>query len=199
MRLIGLTGGIASGKSTVARMLAERGAVVIDADAIAREIVEPETLAHHAIVERFGSEVLAPNGAIDRPKLAAIVFRDESARIDLNAITHPQVLTEITKRIEEQRSSDKVVVADIPLLLESGARPEGFDAVLVVATGIDEQVERMLRDRGMTEGDAHARIASQASMEAKRAAATHVIENSGTIQDLERAVEVFWKEFAGVS
>jgi dephospho-CoA kinase len=194
VRLIGLTGGIASGKSTVARMLASRGAFVIDADVIARSVVEPGKPAFAEIVARFGAGVLAADGSIDRPALAAIVFADEQARLDLNAITHPRVLEEMWALVESRRDTDDVVVADIPLLLESGVRPDGFDAVLVVASGADEQVERMQRDRGMSADDALARIAAQAPMDTKRAAATHVIENSGSIEDLERAVDAFWSE-----
>ncbi len=194
MRLIGLTGGIASGKSTVASMLASRGAIVVDADAIARSIVEPGKPAFGAIVERFGPGVVAADGNIDRPALASIVFADERARADLNAITHPLVLQEMWEQIDAHRSTDRVVVADIPLLFESGVAPAGFDAVLVVASGSDEQAERMQRDRGMTPEDALARIAAQAPMETKKAAATHVIENSGSLEDLERAVNEFWSE-----
>lgn len=192
MRLIGLTGGIASGKSTVSRMLADRGAVVVDADRIAREVVEPGRPAHAAIVGRFGREILLPGGGIDRPALAAVVFRDPEALAELNAITHPEVLAEMAHRIETLRSTDACVVVDVPLLVESGAT-EGFDAILVVTAGADQQVERLARDRAMREEDARARIAAQASDEAKRAAATHVIENIGSLEDLETKVDAFWR------
>lgn len=192
MRLIGLTGGIATGKSTVARMLAARGAVVVDADRIAREIVEPGKPAYDAVVRRFGREILAPDGTINRPKLAAIVFADDAARADLEAITHPEVAAEMSRRIEEHRDTDHVVVADIPLLVEAGSSG-GFDAVLVVVAGPDQQVDRLERNRGTTKEDAGARIAAQASSDARRAVATHVIENTGSIGELELAVDEFWR------
>jgi len=187
---VGLTGGIAMGKSTVSEFLRSHGAVVIDADAIAREVVEPGTPGFAQVVEEFGEEILGEDGSIDRPKLAAVVFSDEAARKRLEGIVHPLVFLRIVE-LEEQAPKDAVVVHDVPLLAESG-RTEGFDAVVVVDAPIEAQMERMVRDRGWTEDEARARIAAQASREARRAIATYLIENTGTREDLARRVgEVF--------
>lgn len=187
---VGLTGGIAMGKSTVSEFLRAHGAVVIDADAIAREVVEPGTPGFAQVVEEFGEEILDDAGAIDRPKLAAVVFSDEAARKRLEGIVHPLVFLRIVE-LEEQAPKDAVVVHDLPLLAESG-RTDGFDAVVVVDAPIEAQMERMRRDRGWTEDEARARIAAQASREARRAIATYLIENTGTREDLARRVgEVF--------
>jgi dephospho-CoA kinase len=194
VRLIGLTGGIASGKSTVARLLADRGAVVIDLDEIAREVVEPGHQAHAEIIERFGDEVTGPDGSIDRKKLASIVFNDLDALASLNAITHPAVGREMWGRLESLRGTDSVVVIDVPLLVEAGMTT-GFDAILVVTAPEPEQIERLKRDRGMEEEEARARIAAQTTEEARRAVATHVIENVGSSEELEKRVDAFWREF----
>ncbi|MGN6723604.1 MAG: dephospho-CoA kinase [Marmoricola sp.] len=187
---VGLTGGIAMGKSTVSEFLRSHGAVVIDADAIAREVVEPGTPGFAQVVEEFGEEILNQDGAIDRPKLASIVFSDEAARKRLEGIVHPLVFLRIVE-LEEQAPKDAVVVHDLPLLAEGG-RTDGFDAVVVVDAPVEEQIERMVRDRGWTEDEARARIAAQASREARRAIATHLIENTGTREDLAARVgEVF--------
>jgi len=187
---VGLTGGIASGKSTVSSILRELGAVVIDADALAREVVAKGTPGLSAVVAEFGDGLLTPDGELDRPAMGALVFADESARKRLEAIVHPLVFERIVA-LEGDAPAGAVVVHDIPLLAESG-RAETFDAVVVVEAPADVQVERMVRDRGWSEEDALARIAAQATPEERRAIATHVIENTGTLEDLrQRVTEVF--------
>ncbi|GAA4128715.1 dephospho-CoA kinase [Nocardioides fonticola] len=186
---VGLTGGIASGKSSVARILAEQGAVVIDADQLAREVVERGTPGLARVVEAFGPEVLTPEGDLDRPAVGRLVFGDEEKRRVLEGIVHPLVFERYAE-LEQNAPEGAVVVHDIPLLAESG-RAEGFDAVLVVDAPPELQIERMLRDRGMTREDAEARIAAQATREQRLAIATHVIENTGTLAELEaRVLEV---------
>lgn len=187
---VGLTGGIASGKSTVSAQLRELGAVVIDADQIAREVVARGTPGLAAVVEAFGADVLTPEGDLDRPKVGAIVFADADQRRRLEAIVHPLVFERYAE-LEASAPADAVVVHDIPLLVESG-RAEEFDAVIVVDAPEGLQVERMVRDRGMSEDDARARIGAQATREQRRAVATHLIDNAGTREDLRRQVaEVF--------
>jgi dephospho-CoA kinase len=187
---VGLTGGVASGKSTVAAMLEELGAVVIDADVLAREVVAKGTPGLAAVVEEFGEELLGPDGELDRPAMGRLVFSDESARRRLEAIVHPLVFERIVA-LEEQAPADAVVVHDIPLLAENG-RGGDFDAVIVVDVPTDLQVQRMTGDRGWSEEDARSRIAAQATREDRRAIATHLIENTGTREDLRgRVAEVF--------
>lgn len=187
---VGLTGGVASGKSTVSSILRELGAVVIDGDQLAREVVAKGTPGLAAVVDAFGTEVLTPSGELDRPKVGAIVFNDEQQRRVLEGIVHPLVFERIVE-LEAAAPEDAVVVHDIPLLAESG-RAGTFDAVIVVDVPTELQVERMLRDRGWTEADARARIGAQASREDRRAIATYVIDNTGTLDDLRQKVtEVF--------
>ena len=187
---VGLTGGIASGKSTVSAMLAELGAVIIDADALAREVVAKGMPGLDAVVAEFGEELLGPDGELDRAAMGRLVFADESARKRLEAIVHPLVFERIVE-LEEGAADDAVVVHDIPLLAESG-RADTFDEVLVVDAPPEVQVERMVRDRGWTREEAESRIRAQASREDRLAIATHVIENTGTREDLrERVAEVF--------
>ena len=194
---VGLTGGIAMGKSTVSEYLRAHGAVVIDADAIAREVVEPGTEGFAQVVEEFGEGILNDAGAIDRPRLAALVFSDDAARKRLEAIVHPLVFLRIVE-LEEQAPKDAVVVHDLPLLAEAG-RADTFDAVVVVDAPVEAQIERMVRDRGWTEDEARARIAAQASREARRAIATHLIENVGTREDLAGRVSEVFDELASGS
>ena len=189
---VGLTGGVASGKSTVAAILAELGAVVIDADALAREVVAKGTPGLAAVVDGFGPELLTADGELDRPAMGALVFADESARRRLEAIVHPLVFERIVD-LEAHAPEGAVVVHDIPLLAESG-RADTFDAVIVVDAPADVQVARMVGDRGWTEDDALARIAAQATPEARRAIATYVIENTGSLEDLRRQVEKVYGE-----
>ncbi len=187
---VGLTGGIASGKSTVSAMLAALGAIVIDADKLAREVVAKGTPGLAQVVEAFGTGILTPEGELDRPKLGAIVFADPAEVAVLNAIVNPLVRAR-SAELEAAAPPDAMVVHDIPLLAETG-QSGSFDAVIVVDAPVETQVERMLRDRGMTEADARARIAAQATREQRLAIATDVIENTGTTEDLRHQVtEVF--------
>ncbi len=195
MLLVGLTGGIGSGKSTVARMLEERGAVVFDADVLARAVVEPGTQGHQAVVERFGANVLAPGGELDREALASIVFADPSARRDLEAIVHPEVRRRFAEGSEEFRDTDRVVVFSAPLLVETGLHT-AFDVLLVVATPVETQIERLMRARGMSETAIRARIDAQAPAEAKAEVADLLIENVGTLAELEERVGEVWTELA---
>jgi dephospho-CoA kinase len=189
---VGLTGGVASGKSTVAALLRELGAVVVDSDVLAREVVEPGTPGLAAVVAAFGPEVLTADGALDRPALGAVVFGDEAARRRLEAILHPLIRARAAE-LEAAAPEGTVVVHDIPLLVETG-QADRFDAVLVVDVPVDTQVERMVRDRGMSREDALARVAAQAEREQRLAAATHVVDNTGTREDLrDRVTEVLEK------
>ena len=184
---VGLTGGVASGKSTVSGILRELGAVVIDADQLAREVVAKGTPGLARVVEAFGPAVLTPDGELDRPKVGAIVFADEEKRRVLEGIVHPLVFERIVA-LEEAAPADALVVHDIPLLAESG-RAHTFDAVVVVDAPQELQVERMVRDRGWTPEEAAARIAAQATREQRLAIATHVVENTGTLDQLRARVE----------
>ena len=192
---VGLTGGIASGKSSVARMLAELGAVVIDADLLAREVVAQGTRGLGDVVRAFGPGVLTPEGDLDRPALGAIVFLDEEKRRQLEAIIHPLVRAR-SAQIEAAADPEALVVHDIPLLAESGIA-EAFDAVIVVDAPPETQVERMLRDRGWTRADAESRIAAQASREDRLAIATHVVDNTGSLEDLRARVAEVYAELTG--
>jgi dephospho-CoA kinase len=187
---VGLTGGVASGKSTVSAVLRDLGAVVVDADALAREVVEPGTPGLAAVATAFGREVLADDGSLDRARLGAVVFADPSRRKALEAIIHPLVRARAAQ-IEAAAPSGAVVVHDIPLLVETD-QEESFDAVIVVDVPEDVQVERAARERGWSPEEARSRIAAQASREQRRAAATYVVDNSGTTEDLrQRVAEVF--------
>ncbi len=187
---VGLTGGVASGKSTVAALLSELGAVIIDADVLAREVVAKGTPGLDSVVEEFGADLLGPDGELDRPAMGRLVFKDEGARRRLEAIVHPLVFERIVE-LEGQAPPDAVVVHDIPLLAESG-RGRTFDAVIVVDAPPELQVERMKADRGWTSEDAESRIAAQTAREDRLSIATHVIENTETREDLRRRVaEVF--------
>jgi dephospho-CoA kinase len=192
---VGLTGGIGSGKSTVSARLAERGAVVVDYDVLAREAVEPGTPALRAIAERFGTDVLAPDGSLDRPRLGSIVFADESARRDLEAITHPAIRDLAAQRVAAA-PDDAVVVHDHPLLVEMGMAA-ACDVVVVVDVDPEVQVRRLVEQRGMSESDARARLAAQASRAERLAAADEVLDNSGSPEDLRAAVDALWERLAG--
>jgi dephospho-CoA kinase len=189
---IGLTGGVASGKSSVAAVLAELGATVVDADLIAREVVEKGTPGLERVVAAFGPGVLTADGHLDRPALGAIVFRDAEQRKRLEAIVHPLVFERYAE-LEAATAPDEVVVHDIPPLAETG-RAHEFDAVVVVDVPDEVRIERMLRDRGWTREDAESRIASQATREERLAVATHVIDNSGTREQLRARVEEVFAE-----
>ena len=192
---VGLTGGIASGKSTVSGILAELGAVVIDADKLAREVVERGTPGLEQVVAAFGPEILTPDGDMDRAKVGSIVFNDEAKRKTLEGIVHPLVFERYAE-LEASAPEEGIVVHDIPLLAESG-RAEGFDAVIVVETPAEVQVERMLRDRGWTREDAESRISAQATPEQRRAIATYVIENTGSRDALRARVEEVFAQLTG--
>jgi dephospho-CoA kinase len=193
--LVGLTGGIGSGKSTVARMLEERGAVVFDADVLARRAVETASPGYQAVVERFGANVLAPGGELDREALASIVFADPAARRDLEAIVHPEVRRMFAEETEEHRDSDRVVVFSAPLLVETGMHT-AFEVLVVVSTTVDTQVERLMRERGMSEDAVRVRIAVQAPLEDKAAVADVLIDNEGSLEELEAQVERAWADLA---
>lgn len=186
---VGLTGGIGAGKSTVARLLAERGAVVIDADAIAREVLEPGTAGLAEVVTRFGEAILAPDGSLDRPALAAAVFADPGARAELNAIVHPLVGAR-SAELMAAAAPDAIVVYDVPLLVESELS-EGFDAVVVVEADPTTRVHR-LAGRGMTGQDARARMDAQASDDQRRAVAHEVLANDATPAVLAAEVDQLW-------
>jgi dephospho-CoA kinase len=192
---VGLTGGIGSGKSTVAELLARRGAWIVDADAVAREVVEPGTPALAALVERFGAEILGPDGALDRAALGRLAFVDDESRRDLEAITHPAIGEEFTRRMRAAPEGS-VVVCDIPLLAESpAAQARGYKVVIVVEAPREVRLGRLER-RGVPRADAETRMAAQASDEERRALATHVIDNSGDRADLERQVDELWVELS---
>jgi dephospho-CoA kinase len=193
MLLVGLTGGIGTGKSTVARMLEKRGAVVFDADVLARQAVAPGTPGFDQVVERFGPNVLAPGGGLDREALASIVFSDPAARRDLEGIVHPEVRRMFAEGCEEYRDSDRVVVFSAPLLVETGMHT-AFDLLIVVSAPVATQIERLMRDRGMGERDVQARIAVQLPLEAKAEVADILVDNEGTLEELERRVELVWRD-----
>lgn len=187
---VALTGGIASGKSTVARLLAEQGAIVIDSDVLAREVVEPGTPGLAAVVERFGDGVLDESGKLDRARLGQIIFGDDQARADLNAIIHPQVRARRAELIADA-AADAMVVSVIPLLVETGLA-SSFDAVIVIDVPVEVQVVRLRTRNGLSEAEAQARIDAQASRDERLAAATWVIDNSGTREQLDAQVAAVW-------
>ena len=189
---VGLTGGVASGKSTVSAILGDLGAVVIDADVLAREVVEQGTPGLEKVVAEFGPELLTPEGDLDRPAMGRLVFADEDARRRLEAIVHPLVFERIVE-LESAASPEDLVVHDIPLLAESG-RADTFDAVIVVDADPERQVARMVGERGWTAEDAEARMLAQTSREERLAVATHVIENNGTLDQLRARVEEVFAE-----
>jgi dephospho-CoA kinase len=187
---VGLTGGIGSGKSAVSSRLAARGAVVIDSDVLAREVVEPGTDGLSEVVAAFGSGVLTAGGELDRPALGRIVFGDEAARRKLEAIIHPRVRARAAE-IEHAAAADAIVVHDIPLLVETGQAGK-FDLVLVVDVPVEVQVQRLTAQRGMTDEEARQRIASQASREQRLAVADLVVDNSGGLDDLDHRLDEVW-------
>ncbi|MDT9594565.1 dephospho-CoA kinase [Nocardioides zeae] len=192
---IGLTGGVASGKSTVAGFLAELGAVVIDSDQLAREVVAPGSEGLERVVAAFGDEVLADDGTLDRPALGAIVFADEGRRRELEGILHPLIRARGAE-LERAAPPGALVVHDVPLLVETGQQGT-FDAVVVVDVPVEEQVRRMVADRGWSEADARSRVAAQASREERLAAATIVVDNTGTHDDLRLRVAEVVEELRG--
>jgi dephospho-CoA kinase len=199
MLKVGLTGGIGAGKSEVSRMLDAHGAVIVDADKIAREVVEPGTPGLAAVVAEFGEEILAPDGTLDRPRLGSLVFADTQRLAALNAIVHPLVgerSAELERQAAEKEGESEegdgaVIVHDVPLLTENGLAPL-YDLVLVVDASPQSQLERLVRVRGMTKEDATARMAAQATREERLAVADIVIENDGPLEDLQARVHEVW-------
>ena len=191
MILVGLTGGIGSGKSTVSAMLAARGAQIIDADVITRVVQKPGSAVVDAIAERFGDQVLDDDGELLRARLAEIVFSDPDALRALNAIVHPAVGVEINRRVNAMASTDKVVVLDIPLLTENPRG--GLQGKIVVDVPVDAQVERLVRYRGFSAADARARIVRQASRNDRLEGADFVVDNSGAVDDLDPQIDKLWE------
>jgi dephospho-CoA kinase len=191
--LVGLTGGLASGKSTVASLLARRGAIVVDADELSRRAVAPGTPGLARIVETFGSKVLDAGGGLDRAALAAVVFADKEKRRVLESIVHPEVFRLLDGVVSGYRATDAVVVFDAPLIVETGFH-QACDLVIVVSSPVEAQVARVVRARGMSEGEARSRIDSQASPAERERHADIVVRNDGTLEQLEEHVESLWKE-----
>jgi dephospho-CoA kinase len=193
MVLVGLTGGIGAGKSTVAERLRIRGAVIIDADEVARAVVEPGEPAFDALVERFGSDIIGPDGRLDRAALAKRAFADDAARTALDEITHPAIATEFTRRMM-RAPADAIVVCDVPLLVESdSAATRGYEAVIVVEAPRETRLER-LGQRGVDRADAEARMAAQATDAQRREVATYVIDNAGDPATLDAQVDEVWAD-----
>ncbi|MEU0271265.1 dephospho-CoA kinase [Streptomyces sp. NPDC006307] len=192
MLRVGLTGGIGAGKSEVSRLLVSYGAVLIDSDKIAREVVEPGTAGLAAVVEAFGPEILTPEGTLDRPRLGSIVFADPDRLATLNAIVHPLVRAR-SAELEAAAASDAVVIHDVPLLTENGLAPL-YDLVVVVDASPATQLDRLVRLRGMTDAEARARMAAQATREQRLAIADLVIDNDGPLEALEPRVREVWAE-----
>ena len=201
MLLVGLTGGIGSGKSTVSALLAENGAVIVDADEIARNLQSPHAPVLARMAERFGQHIIRDDGSLDRAAVAAIVFGDtpeaRTALADLNGIVHPAMQDEIRRQIDEQSATDRVVVLDFPLLTENPR--EGLAAWIVVDIAPEVAVRRLVDQRGMNEHDARKRIASQPSREQRLGRATHVIHNDGDRDQLRAQVDALWKTLTEVS
>lgn len=197
MKVIGITGGIATGVTTVASMFKELGAVMIEADKIAREVVVPGTEPYSKIIETFGREVLNADGTIDRKKLGQIVFADGTARRRLNRITHSEIRRRIEEEIERIRASnpDAIVLLDVPLLLDTTG-PDTFDmdGVIVVTAAKDAQIERLMRRDTLPEEDAERRIAAQRPVEEKVAEADWIVRNNGSLEETRRQVESLWRQ-----
>lgn len=195
MMHVGLTGGVASGKSVVAAKLAQLGAVLIDADALARVVVEPGTPGLAAIRETFGERMLQEDGTLDRAALGALVFSDEAAREKLNAIVHP-LIREESARLRQAAPSGALVVEDVPLLAESGQAP-AYDVVIVVQAPREERIRRMVEDRGWTRQDAEARMAAQATDEQRADIADYLLVNDGSREQLLARVEELYRQELG--
>jgi len=190
MIVVGLTGGIGAGKSTASAMLAERGAVIVDADVIARDLQGPGSPVLARMAERFGPEIILEDGSLDRAAVARIVFNDKQALEDLNGIVHPAMQDEIQRQIDVHKGTDRVVVLDFPLLGENPRK--GLAATIVVDIPVDVAVQRLVDQRGMDEVDARARIDSQIGRDERLATATHVIDNSGDRDALIEQVDELW-------
>jgi dephospho-CoA kinase len=195
MHVLGLTGGIGSGKSMVAQMFAELGAVVIDADQLAREVVEPGQPALQEIASTFGPDVLLPDGRVDRPKLASIIFSDPAERAKLDAITHPRIHERMEAQIKARRSGPGVLIVDIPLLYEN-ERTNMVETVIVVWVDAQTQLQRTRQRDGISAEAARQRITAQMPLDAKRARADHVIDNRGSRDETQRQVEAIYRLYA---
>jgi dephospho-CoA kinase len=193
MLLVGLTGGIGSGKSTVSALWATRGAAIVDADLISREILEPGGRAYQAVIDRFGQTIVASDGKIIRPALAGIAFGDAEALAALNSLTHPAIADVMEERVGAAFADHRIVVVDVALLHVIPTDRLPLDAVVVVDVPEDVAVQRLIAHRSFTEADARARIAAQASREERRGGADLVIDNSGDIEDLEAEAEKAWQ------
>ena len=196
--VVGVTGGIGSGKSTVAALLGEQGAVVVDADQIARRVVEPGQPAHHAVVDRFGPDVVAPDGSLDRARLGALVFSDPAARRDLEAITHPPIRRAMAERVA-RAGPDAVVVLVVPLLAEAGRVGLPLDVVVVVDCPVEIAMARLVQRRAMDERDVQARVQAQASREERLRIADFVVDNSGDLEHLAAELDRCWDWIEGLS
>jgi dephospho-CoA kinase len=193
MLLVGLTGGMGAGKSTAARMLASRGAVVVDADELAARALEPGTRSYERVCELFGDEIVRADGSLDRTAIADRVFEDPEKRRALESIVHPEVFRRLSETVEARRGSDEVVVFDVPLLVETGFQ-DAVDVVVVVVAPEEEQVARAMRDRGISRPEASARLAAQASGAEREAAADVVLRNDGDLDSLEAQVDDLWAD-----
>ena len=193
MLAVGLTGGIGSGKAAVAELLVARGAVLIDADQVAREVVAPGGAAYQALIDRFGAGIVAPDGTIDRPALAAVAFADDATRADLNAITHPAIGVAMIQARDALEDTDNIVVLAIPLLTAKHRDTVKLRLVVVVDCPTDIALERLLTQRGMDRADAEARIAAQISREERIQEADYVLDNSGDRTQLEAGVSTLWE------
>ena len=192
MLRVGLTGGIGAGKSEVSRRLAAQGAVIVDADLIAREVVAPDTDGFAAVVDAFGADVVSPDGALDRTRLGEIVFADKQKLAALNAIVHPRVGARM-RELEDAAGASSVVVHDVPLIAENGLA-DAYDLVVVVDVPPRIQIDRLVRHRAMSREQAQARMAAQASREQRLSIADIVVDNSGSLAELDRQVGELWSE-----
>lgn len=199
MKVIGVTGGIASGSSLVAGMFRDLGAIVIEADQVARETVQPGTGVYRKIVEAFGKDIVLPDGSLDRRRLGAIVFKDPVARRRLNVMTHPEIRRRIQLQVERLAAEqpDAVVIVDVPLLLDTTG-PEAFDldGVIVVVATPEQQIERLIRRDNLSREEAEHRLAAQRPVAEKAAEADWVIDNTGTVEETRRQVGILWSELA---
>jgi dephospho-CoA kinase len=191
--VVGLTGGIGSGKSTVAARLAARGAEVIDLDAIARQVAAPGGAAYQALVDHFGAGVVTGDGALDRAAIARRAFADPAELAALNAITHPAIVAEAGRRLAAVSPDQDIVVVDVPLLDAASRQRYGLDAVVVVDAPVETAIRRLVEQRGFDEADARARIAAQMSGEDRRRLADFVVDNRGSLPDLDAAVDALWE------
>lgn len=198
MFTVGLTGGIGAGKSAAADLFEAHGAVLIDADRIAREVVEPGAPAYQPLIDRFGSDIVDAEGRIDRPALAAVVFSDPEALADLNAITHPAIGAEMARRKDAAAGTDAVVLLDIPLLKAAHRETMSLDAVVVVDAPVETALDRLVEMRGMARADAEARMAAQVSREERLSGADFVVDNSKDLVHLGNEVERVWHELSAL-